>query len=260
MNRKLILVTVINFFIYCNTSLAAVSCDGDDTIDSGSYALALSANEAFTIYVKFRTTNNYSTTWDAIHGFFGSANDFMELGIGTAGGGVGGANDLFFLIESSNEQDFENYVGTFNTGDWFVLICGRENAGNIFCYVNSTTKNSDTANTSIMTNATGYDVCSRTGGEGFIGDVAEFAIWEGVELNSTEVSLLLNSKIRIAHQIQPSFLKTYLHLNDIPNGNGGDLFTAKDFSRSGNNYTYNNGANNSGMTGLAEPVLSYPNP
>jgi len=89
------------------------------------------------------------------------------------------------------------------------------------------------------------------------GDIYECAEWN-VLLTDSEVSLLVNSKVkRMPLQIQPANLTSYWAMDDVADGASADGVTFLDMSRNANNATGVDGANNTGLTAVAETVLSY---
>ena len=59
-------------------------------------------------------------------------------------------------------------------------------------------------------------------------------------------------------QLFGSNLKTYLTLDDLPDGTSGDGDTFVDRSGNGNDGTGSDGGNNTGLTWVGESILSYP--
>lgn len=91
----------------------------------------------------------------------------------------------------------------------------------------------------------------------FDGMIENVLIWDAT-LQADEMSLLYNSKLKhMPLQIQPSNLVLFLPLDDEPDGTSGDGDTFIDLSGNGNDGTGDDGANNTGLTAVAEKVLSY---
>lgn len=89
------------------------------------------------------------------------------------------------------------------------------------------------------------------------GIIDEVAIWN-VELTASEISQLANSRVkRLPLQIQPSNLQAYWLLDECASGVSCDGQTFRDL-KSTNDCTGDDGTNNTGLTGEAEAVLSYP--
>ena len=92
------------------------------------------------------------------------------------------------------------------------------------------------------------------------GNVYEIAFWDNVVLSATEVSLYHNARTRrMPCQIQPTALIKYLPMDDVPDGTSadGDSFRAE----CGSSLTAGtgvDGADNVGLSSVAEKTLSYP--
>lgn len=87
--------------------------------------------------------------------------------------------------------------------------------------------------------------------------VSEVAIWND-DLTASEVALLYGAKVKgMPLQIRPDALVLYLPLDDYPEGESldGDIV----YDRVGRHqFTGNDGSNNTGLTSVAEKVLTYP--
>ncbi len=112
-----------------------------------------------------------------------------------------------------------------------------------------------------MTNNLNVGFFGRTSGtfRAYVGGtLSDVAIYNKV-LSATEISILSSSRVkRMPLQISPSNLLAYWPLDDQPDGTSGDGDTFRDLSGNGNNGTGDDGANNTGLTALAEFILSYP--
>lgn len=92
-------------------------------------------------------------------------------------------------------------------------------------------------------------------------NIYEVAGWT-VVLSQNEIDKLCDVSaggVRLMpNQIQPSSLKFYYTLDDVPDGTSADGDVFIDKSGNGNNCTGSDGADNVGMGAEAEPYLSYP--
>lgn len=96
------------------------------------------------------------------------------------------------------------------------------------------------------------------GGINFNGIIEDVSVWN-VELTSGEVSRLYNGRVRRRPlQTQPSGLVHHSPLDDVADGVSADGATFVDMSSNGNTGTGDDGANNTGLTGTAGEVMSYP--
>lgn len=101
------------------------------------------------------------------------------------------------------------------------------------------------------------DIGRRADGAAFWnGRINELAIWN-IALTQTEVDLLGSKVKRMPCQIRPSNLLIYLPMDDVADGTSADGATFNDPCGDLNG-TGDDGANNTGLTGLAEEVLTYP--
>jgi hypothetical protein len=90
------------------------------------------------------------------------------------------------------------------------------------------------------------------------GSISEVAIWS-TNLTAAEQISLYNSRVKnFPLQIQSSSLQLYAPLNEVSDGASADGATLIDMASSRRDFTGDNGANNTGLTGEAEQVLSYP--
>ena len=92
----------------------------------------------------------------------------------------------------------------------------------------------------------------------FDGAMSDVACWDTI-LTAGEMALLGKSRVKgMPLQVDPSNLQMYLPLDDLADGAAADGVTLEDRSSNGNDGTGDDGTNNSGMTAVAEVVLSYP--
>ena len=179
-------------------------------------------------------------------------------------------NNLFFRIgraTSPESKTTDNNV--LPNGAWaHVAVVWDGTLGDylndIKIYVNGTEAGTNTGNNGSGArtddNTATEHIGNRAGDtQTWDGQITEFAIWED-DLNATEISLLASSKVKgIPLQIRPSTLKVYLPMNEVSDGASADGVSFINQKNPGtSNGTGDNGANNTGLTGAAEGVLSYP--
>jgi hypothetical protein len=91
------------------------------------------------------------------------------------------------------------------------------------------------------------------------GIMTEFCAWSGYKLTQSDVNQLALARIKnIPLQIQPANLKGYWPMDEVTDAASADLATLFDMSGNGNHGNPDNGANNTGILGSAESILSYP--
>lgn len=89
------------------------------------------------------------------------------------------------------------------------------------------------------------------------GIISECAVWHSV-LTAAEINNLLNSNTRrMPCQIQSSNRQFYIEMSEISDGTSADGVTFRD-SCGSSSFSGNDGANNTGLTAVAEEVLTYP--
>lgn len=177
----------------------------------------------------------------------------------------GGTNQLVFQCPGSTNLQRNTATNAIVTTGWqhaLVTWDGSTTAANIHIYVggseasyvltqNGASLTDNSANSLFIGN-------TNTFNRGFDGRITEVAIWD-VVLTAPQIALLASSRIKgIPLQIQPSALKGYWAINDQESGSSADGDTIRDLSGNNNNGTGDNGANNTGLTFVAETVLSYP--
>lgn len=144
------------------------------------------------------------------------------------GGTTAGTNTKLYIngVEPTYSQT-QNAVGTRNTDSTAVWGLGGRDA-----------------------------TCDNRPLDGFL---TECAMWSSA-LSAEEVAHLASSRVKqIPLQVSPSTLLAYYPLDEVSTGASGDAVTFKNLqgntSRDG---TGVDGANNTGLTGAGEAILSYP--
>ena len=187
--------------------------------------------------------------------------------------GGSGTNNLEIRIDY-NTQDAWRVTSdssiTLDVWQHFLLTwTGSSTATNIKIYVNGTeTSYASTQNGSTTRSddsASNLWIGTIDGTTSFIdASITEVAIWNMV-LSADQIVLLAKSKVkRMPLQLSDpdadgtNELVGYWPMDEVADGASADLATFFDLSGNGNNGNPDNGANNTGMTGVAESVLSYP--
>lgn len=190
--------------------------------------------------------------------------------IGRQNGGVG-----VYLYKSSTTTVSFQVVGsttltrkaannalTLNIWQHILLTWdGSTNAENVHIYVNGievayqTTTNgitpsNNSAASLIIGNRDDFIRC-------FDGTITEVAVWNTI-VSANEIALLAHSRVKgMPLLLKTANLKGYWPLDEGSHGVSADLDTAWDMSGNGNNGNPDNGANNTGLTWMAESILTY---
>lgn len=96
-----------------------------------------------------------------------------------------------------------------------------------------------------------------TFGQFFDGDITEVYIYNTAISDESVLRHYNSRKKRIGLQTHSLNGVFYLPMDEVPFGNSADSFTFRDM-KSGNNFTGDNGGNNSGLIGSGENLLNYP--
>ena len=162
-------------------------------------------------------------------------------------------------------------ANAISTTTWTHILAtwdGSSTATNIHLYVNGGeityyrtdngvgAKNSDASESLFIGNRNDLN-------RDFDGTISEVAVWNMV-LSADQIALLASSKVkRMPLQLSDpdadgtNELVGYWSMDEVADGASADLATFFDLSGNGNSGNPDNGANNTGMTGVAESVLSY---
>jgi len=156
----------------------------------------------------------------------------------------------------------ETHVGT----GWHHFLYYVDDTGDSQkIYVDGVEKGASTVTNSIVYTGQGSDTFLGMHGNddtvnyNFNGSSTEVAVWSVAITDLSEISLLASSRMKgIPLQVQPSSLILYIPFDSVKDGVSADAVTFKDESGSGNDAVGIDGANNTGLTGEAELILSYP--
>lgn len=127
-------------------------------------------------------------------------------------------------------------------------------------YVDGTNSATDsTADTAPTVDRFNLGVLGRDGDVNFlVGCIEEVYVWS-TDLTAAEIELIHNAKVKgIGLGIKSVNLVAYYSMDDGPDGTSADGDTIRDGSGNGNNGTGDDGGNNTGLTFVANQLLSYP--
>lgn len=269
--RNIFIKTILLFLIICFPVYGAVDFDGtDDLINMGD----IPALDDSTSVSCFAWVWNDNLTQD--HHIFGqkfqaagndSGIDWKEDDVGSASARTN--TYTIFIEETAGAGDSTTVIeGATNAAQanvWqsvaFTATTGSSTG--LHLYINGAEDANSPASTSALGNL-GGDNSDFTAGTDPDGDgarngrIGEIACWSSV-LTASEILNIHNAKIkRYMLQVQPSNLQGYWSLDDVSEGLSGDGATFRDLTSNNNDGVGDNGANNSGLTGLAEQILTYP--
>lgn len=250
MNKFLLLFMLIPSLCFGNVIFDGI----DDRIVSGDSDFEGMTKLSFSILVK-RNGNSVSGNNGRILHKNGTFTIFWfdsDSGLGANDNDIAfGLYHLGFTAIQTTAKtttDYINIIGVWDSGvTWKLYIDNIEVA---------TGSKGGTGGTSVDPLILGLDEDLSTAG--FNGDINEVYVWTGYILTEAD-RVTLNSKgKRIGLQISPANLKLYLPIDDIADGVSADGATFKDLSGNGNDGTGDDGANNTGLIGAAETLLTYP--
>ena len=248
---------LLALLLICQTAFAAIDFDGTDDSINLADTLDDLGSQSMSMWVYLDDTN-------ANKRFYAK-----EGGGGFKGWQV--INDTLLKMAWASDCTTADLVvtsasGTLSTGNWLHIGFSWDGAcdpAGTHLYLNGvevsylstagsgSSGGSDAALTAHIGNRSDDARCLN-------GKISDFAVWTS-ELTAAEFLQLGKSRVRrIPLQIQPSNLKAYLPLDDMPDGTSADGDVHRDESGNGTTGTGDNGANNTGLTAKAEEVLSYP--
>lgn len=251
---KILLILILA----CRTVWAGLDCDGvDDKVSNSTRIFTAASARTISLWANIDNPQPGS-----FRGRFISerSNTGWFLGTGTN-------RDIQFFSSGSTNLSHITNTGAYSATTWtHVLVTwdGSTTAANAKIYVNgteasyATTTNgvsltsADSAGTRLCDEASALEVSADLDGR-----LDEVAVWD-VVLTAQEIAQLASSRVKgIPLQIQPSSLKRYWSTDDSGDGVSLDGVVLKDSSSNLVSITGDNGANNTGMTAVAEAVLSY---
>ncbi|GEM_PF-2160349 len=174
---------------------------------------------------------------------------------------------IYFGANFSGTDLFRETVNsaiTYNAWNQIVVTWdGSATASNSHIYVNGTEASYNTTQNATVTRDTDaadnlYIGAESGGVNDFDGKMTELAFWN-VVLSAAQIEQLAKSRVKhMPLQVSPANLKAYWPLDEASDGASGNGTTFKDLSGNANSGTGDDGANNTGLTGAGEIVLTYP--
>jgi len=261
-------IIVLLFLLISSIGFAGIEFDNaDDNINLGDIDAADTASElTISAWVYHESTVGDDAIYQKISSAITNGILFFRDNFAL----ISGRTDTYnIFIEDSADGDIFRIEGASNastsqTWTHVATTIIKGNSTGLRLYINGI----EDANGPIdLTNLGGFDAGTRPLriGQGesttvrtFHGGITEYAVWDK-SLTAAEILLLATSKAkRLPLQIQPANLLFYLPMDDVADGVSADAVTLKDLSSAGNDGTGEDGANNTGLTGRAEEVLTYP--
>lgn len=258
--RKLA-VLLIPFLFICNTLSAAIDCDGTDDFFEAATTSGLPTAEPISVGAWIRPD---SVT--GAHKFIGhgerNATPPKGWSFGTSG------DELFFTTHQVKDYTTTNM--TLVTGEWQFVGAALDSAFDVTFY--HYRPSTDTLVTQQKLHSLGMNnpstgpitVCaldntlSATKTEYFDGKVDELFMADRV-LTQREFELIFRSRTRyLPQQVATTDLEIYYPMDEFAQGQALNGVTITDRSVNTNNSVGDDGANDSGLTGNAGEVLTYP--
>ena len=248
--QKLILAILISLF--CSPVWASVDFDGTDDFLNCSGA-AIGSDLTFSVYIVHTDLGDADEQCIYCEGNTGetSSLNFAQF--------RGDNGDIYEFKKRGTSGDINLCATSAHAGETNRLVWVVRATNDSECWVDGTSEGTSSTGT---TGAGNFDTGhigkgERTTSDFFSGGrVHEVAIWN-TTLSDNEVAQLSNSKIkRFPLQIKPANLIRYWTLDDEEDGSSADGNTFIDLT--GNQTcTGDDGANNTGLTAVAEDELSY---
>lgn len=256
MNLRILLIL---FLLICQNAHAGVNFDNtDDLLSCGSSDTLLNESSALTIsvwiYPNSIGQNNAGRIVDR-------TNAGLTEGVALL---LSATNAVQFNVFGSTTLIRKTDNNLITPSAWnhvLVTWTASTTATNAKIYINgteatyqTTTNGASLGNNAADTTRLGNNANSNRTFDGIINEVA---IWNSV-VSVDDINNLSNSRIkRFPLQVSPSNLKAYWAIGNAGDGSTADAVIFNDLSGTGNNCTGDNGANNTGLTGAAETVLTY---
>lgn len=252
---KQLFICLILIVSACQTSLAGITYDGTDDLISCGTGDVVQENAALTVSLWYKApTNSGGVSRRIFHRgtiLFFNGNDVGANGISFE---VGGATPLYRITTNAS----------IPVDAWTSLILtwdGSTTATNIHIYINGSEASYVTAQNGVTpTDTSGQTLYIGNRADGtrsWNENLNEFAIWQGTVLPARDIALLSSSRLKgapLKTSVQPT---RYWPMDTGVSGTSADAATVTDLTQGGN-CTADNGANNTGMTWVAETVLNYP--
>lgn len=247
----------LSLLLFCPSTWAGLDFDDtDDAVDCGADS---SLTDIFasggTVYIRFKL-DNYTAVldrditkdlWGLRHQTTTQYEFYAEFTGGVANWGttsnVVTTGTIHTIIVTYNSSSATNDPTIYVDGSAMTLGYDNNKSGT---YVSDSGANLYLGNTGVSS-----DRCLD-------GQIYEVALWNTVISAQNIAQLAKSNTRRVALQTSPANLKGYWELDSVAGGSSADAATFQDLSGNGNTCTADNGANNTGMTALSEPQMSYP--
>lgn len=253
---------ILVLFLACPVAWGGVDFDGvDDFINVGS-PTTLDNKHAFSVcqYIYRDGASNLGMTWSKR-----SAGSFQKhFVVGDFPGAEPDDTIGVFMNMSGTDMDVKAVANLAPTSSNICVCCtvsssfvGRLylNGAEVSSYYVQTTGTGSaiddaSANVNLGRNSDG-------GGNYFDGKIYDHAFWDK-QLTEYEVKSYCDGVKRNSIQVATANMMNALPLDDQPDGTSGNGDTYRDLTVNANNGTGDDGANNTGLSNVAEASLSYP--
>lgn len=259
--KKLILSLIIFNFLSWPV-LAGVDFDNTDDFLDCNCTNVVTGNMSIFAWIYHDTNASFDTIIEHAGGAPDSntANNIIyNLGLNSSG-------RLSIIHETTSGSNIStNSVGVVSTSAWNHVGWVRDvNAGTYAFYINGSLDSTGTysAGSGPLGGSSGEVNIGAEPVSGFAnffdGKIAEVAVWNS-KLTATEIETLFKSRLkRVPLQTQYANLQMYYPLDERSDGVSVDNLTFLNIKDNSKTMTGNNGANNTGLTAVAEQILSYP--
>ena len=257
---KKLFLTFIHLFLSASVLLAGVDGDGTDDFADVGTATNIPTGGNMSIFAVFSSD---ATSGMAISRQDSGAgvSDNWFLGVIASGADF----QVRFQKKKSTFQEHHSVTGSgiFTVGST-VRVAASMNTDNNVCGINVNGTDDTTCsfryNENINSPAGVTFLAQRNGASrsGFLNGTVYHVCIYNTNLDATNRARLVNGFTKnICKQVSPSNLVAEWHLQDAPHGESLDGDTFADMTSNNNDATGDNGANNTGLTAVAEKVLSY---
>lgn len=232
---------------------AQAGVEFDDVDDSINLTSNIEPSSQIVIHIRFRKDDTDNDPL-FIHWDWNSGSPYgYNLGTRASLGlqffaGDGTANNPCIEANAYSTGVVEDWIFTNNAGTCDLFRNGADQSMS-----DSATKSTMTYGGSMSGTKIGID------GSTFLdAGVMLLEVWEATTLTSQEKLLLSGGPMGTGLQIQPGNLLLAVYLDECPEGSSCDGFTIYDRSGNDNHLTVDDGANNTGATGVYTNTESYP--
>ena len=163
------------------------------------------------------------------------------------------------LVASPGQNGWASITAGTVDNEWHDIVCISKASNDHELYVDGILIGTSSVNATFpnISNRIQIGHWVRTASSSF-GEcsVSEVAIWS-TDLTADQAKQLSSGVKGTVKGIASANLVAYYPLDDIPSGQSGDAVTFRDETGNGHDLTGNDGANNTGLTSLAEASMSY---